>query len=146
MFTSTFSDFMCKRAYWNELVPFIDGIYDDLQNIGATIAKLDLFYIEWGRNRFDANRFIITELEYLFAVCRSLYDLLQECISRMWLKFKFYDPMLGKVELPSSFRQMLMESNNVMSSERIAAKYRLPTELADYYFRQSDFFKWLREY
>jgi hypothetical protein len=34
----TFFDFMCKRAYWPDIVPFIEGIYDDLQNFGASLV------------------------------------------------------------------------------------------------------------
>ena len=141
-----FFDFMCKRAYWNEIVPFIEGIYDDLQNIGACLAKLDLFFYEWKRTNFDARRFVTTELEYLFSVCRSLYDLLQESISKMWAKFEFHNSTLGKKNLPKSFRGMILENDLLLSKDQIVAKYAIPEPMADYYLRQAHFFTWLRDF
>lgn len=141
-----FFDFMCKRAYWPDIVPLIEGIYDDLQNIGACLAKLDLFYNESKRTGFEARRFVITELEYLFLVCRSLYDLLQECVSTMWPKFKFHDPNLGKHQLPPSFRKMILKNGKPMTKQELLARYLVPQEMADYYLRQAEFFQWLREF
>jgi len=141
-----FFDFMCKRAYWEEIVPFIDGIYDDLQNIATSLAKLDLFYREWKKTHFVAERFVTTELEYLFSVCRSLYDLLQECISKMWSRFKFHDPQLGKRKLSRSFRGMILDGNTQMAKEEIMRRYAIPEQMANYYLRQASFFTWLREF
>jgi len=141
-----FFDFMCKRAYYEPIVPFIQGIYDDLQNLSACLAKLDFFYKEWKETHFDARRFVITELEYLFSVCRSLYDLLQECNSKMWSTFKFVDPKYGNKQLPTSFRAMILESNVLRTKEQIIARYAVPEILAEFYVRQANFFTWLRDY
>jgi len=141
-----FFDFMCKRGYWKPIVFLIEGISDDLQNISACLAKLDLFYRESKQAGFEARRFVITELEYLFSVCRSLYDLLQECNSKMWSTFKFNDPSLGKKPLPSSFGEMVLENNQLRTKEQIISRYAMPDMLAQYYTRQADFFTWLREY
>jgi hypothetical protein len=141
-----FFDFMCKRAYWERIVPLIEGIYDDLQNLSACLAKVDLFYKEWKQTHFDAGRFIITELEYLFSVCRSLFDLVQECNSTMWRSFKFHDPKYGKKNLPNSFRAMILENGQLRTKEQIAARFAVPDLVAEFYVRQSTFFTWLREY
>ncbi|MGA2624205.1 MAG: hypothetical protein ABSF91_10155 [Bacteroidota bacterium] len=141
-----FFDFMCKRAYWKQVVPFIQGISDDLQNLSACLAKLDLFYKESKQAHFESRRFVITELEYLFSVCRSLYDLLQECNSKMWSTFTFNDPSIGKKPLPASFREMILENNQPRTKEQIVSRYAVPDMLAQYYTRQADFFTWLREY
>jgi hypothetical protein len=143
---SSFIDFMCKRAYWPDVAPFVEGIYDDLQNLSASLAKLDLFYLEWKRTNFDARRFVITELEYLFMVCRSLYDLLQECLCKLFPRFKFNDSKYGKRQLPLSFADMIYFNNVLMTPQEIATRYYLPEPIADYYTRQASFFQWLREY
>jgi len=142
----SFFDFMCKRSYWQLIVPYIEGIYVDIQNLSACLAKVDLFYKEWKKTHFDARRFIITEIEYLFFVCRSLFDLLQECNSKMWKRFKFYDSNYGKKTLPSSFRAMILENNRLRTKEQIIQRYAIPDVMAEFYVQQSRFFIWLRKY
>ncbi len=142
----SFFDFMCKRAYWPDIVPFIEGIYDDLQNLSACLAKLDLFYIQSKQTRLEARRFVVTELEYLFLVCRSLYDLLQECLSKLFPKFKFQDSKYGKKQLPKSFADMIYYKNVLMTMKEIVTRYSVPEPIAEYYLRQANFFEWLRQY
>jgi hypothetical protein len=141
-----FFEFMIKRAYWKPIVPFIEGIYDDLQNLGACFAKLDLFFKESKRSRLGSRRFVVTELEYVFSVCRSLYDLLQECNSKMWSTFKFNQPIVGKKALPISFGDMILEINQPRTKEQIISRYAVPDILAEFYVGHAEFFKWLREY
>jgi hypothetical protein len=141
-----FIDFMVKHSYWPDVAPFVEGIYDDLQNMGACLDKIDLFFNAWKLSKRDVRRFIITEIEYLFSVCRSLYDLLQETIVKMWRYVKFNDPNIKNRQLPSSFADMIIFGNLFLSQGEIQKKRSIPEAMARYYFGQGEFFLWLREF
>src|SRR3989338_2255127 len=141
-----FFEFMCKRAYFGSVTPFVEGIHDDLQNLSASLAKLEYFHAEWKRSGFEVRRFVTTELEYLFSVCRSVFDLLQESLSTLWPSFVFFDPKFRRRQIKKSFSKMLFENNALMSRDRIADRFLLPQPLADFYFHQGPFFSWLKEY
>ena len=79
-----FLNFMTQRACWTEAMPFVYGILNDIHNLGASLGKLDLFHRSFGDKNLDVTRFASTEIEYIFGVCRSLFDLLQETIATLW--------------------------------------------------------------
>jgi len=68
-----FLNFMTQRACWADAMLFIDGIRNDIHNLGASLGKLDLFHHSSGDKRSEVGRFASTEVEYIFGVCRSLF-------------------------------------------------------------------------
>jgi len=142
-----FINLIMKRAYWPDLVHFERGIFEDIHNLAASVSKINLFHETW---LFDkekvTSRFVTTELEYIFKVCRSLYDLLQEVISKVWARFQYIDTKKTTKKLGSTFSKMLYKRNVLSTKEEIAKRYLLPLALADLYFRQGQFFDWLRNY
>lgn len=142
-----FSNFMLKRAYFNDVVSFVQAIMDDFHNLGASIDKLKLFHSLWIKdNSIISNRYVSTELEYIFKVCRSMYDLLQEIICRIWKRFRYIDENKKTKALKSSFAKMVLSGDKLFSVKEIEEKYLIPTPLAKFYHSQGNFFYWLREY
>lgn len=141
-----FLDFMAQRACWCDAIHSIRGISCDIHNLGASLAKIDLFYEVSKSRSTEITRFVSTELEYVFGVCRSIFDLLQKTISIIWKRITFADNAFVKKNLPDSFRGMVMTNQSRMSVDEIADRWSIPTQLAEYYFRQGQFFEMLRSY
>ena len=140
-----FINTMIKHAYWPDLIYYIDGIRHDIHNLGASVAKLNLFF-GISRKNTPVIPFVATELEYIFAVCRSIFDLLQEVISRLWIKVELNDCGIHKNNLPKSFNKMVSRENTVLSREEIQNHFHLPYNLSSFYFNHAPFFIKLRDY
>lgn len=141
-----FLDFMAQRACWNDVLHPIEGLVCDIHNLGASLAKINLFYEVSKDRSTEITRFVSTELEYIFSVCRSIFDLLQKTILRLWHRVTPVDTRLVKKNLPESFRAMVMKDRSRMSVDEIAERWRIPEQLAQYYFKQGPFFELLRGY
>jgi hypothetical protein len=128
-----FINVMTKHTYWKEIVYFVDGIRHDFHNLGASLAKIDLFF-ELYKEKRTVSLFVATETEYIFTVCKSIYDLLQEVISGFWQKVQLTDIKLVKRNLPNTFHKMVMYNDQIMSINEIEERYQLPTRLAMFYY------------
>lgn len=136
-----------KRAYFKDVVHFEHGIIEDINNLATSIIKINFFHDVWCHdNKKIDKRFVTTELEYIFKVCRSLFDLLQEVISKIWARFRYLDPNLKTKPLHSTFSKMVLKENKLSTSEEIKKRHSIPHELADFYHRNGRFFQWLRTY
>jgi len=142
-----FVGLIMKRAYFKDLVHFEKAIVEDVNNLTASISKINLFHEIWREDKNKiSKRFITTELEYIFKVCRSLFDLLQEIISKIWARFNYLDPSLKTKNLKPTFSRMVFFDGKLSSSQEIAERYLLPDALADFYHRNGKFFSWLRSF
>jgi hypothetical protein len=123
-----------ERAYF--------GLQNDFQNLAAILAKMRLYY-EMHRAGRPTRRFVETEVEYLVTVYRSVFDLLQEIIGRITKRIVLHDG--SKIhELPRSFADITVHGDRPLSTDEIAAKYRLPRPLAEWYSSRAAFFVILR--
>jgi len=138
-----FLDFLQQRAMWPDVARFVNGIEADVRNAGASLAKVRLIY---DFAPLDASRMIVTEIEYVFLTCRSIFDLMQEIMVRLWDKVRLKDSTIKKAQLPSSYRKMVLREDKPMSAEEIAQRFGLPTEIAVIYAASTPFFLWLRAY
>ena len=141
-----FLDFMAQRACWIDALHAIGGLSCDIHNLGASLAKVDLFYEASKDRKTEVARFVSTEIEYIFGVCRSIFDLLQKTIARLWNRVTPTDKALQKKNLPESFRAMVMRDRTRMSVDEIIDRWSIPRQLAEYYFKQGPFFELLRSY
>lgn len=138
-------DFFHKRMYWSDTTFKIEALYNDITNLFASLKKLEI--INDAKNKYHGiHNIVITEVEYQFLLCRSMYDLLQEIIICIWDKVKFVDTSIKKQQLPSSFRKMVIRDDKKMSKDEIKKKFKIPEVLAEFYEAQSDFFLWLRAF
>ena len=137
---------MNQRACWKEVMLPINGIQNDIHNLGSSLGKLNLFYNYSLESKKDVRRFVSTEIEYVFGVCRSIFDLLQEIISKLWLRIELFDNNINKNKLPPSFRRMVLQDDKLMNIDSINNRYNIPIELASFYFQYGSFFQMLRKY
>jgi len=142
-----FISMVMKRAYFSELVHFERGILEDINNLATSIIKINLFHAVWVLDRKKVDRrFVSTELEYIFKVCRSLFDLLQEVISKIWARFRYLDSNFKVKPLQRTFSKMVFMENKLSTSEEIEKRYSIPAELASFYHRHGLFFQWVKAY
>ena len=143
----SFVSLILKRAYFKELVHFVQGILEDINNLSASVSKINLFHQIWRENKeLVTRRFVTTELEYIFKVCRSLFDLLQEVIAKIWTRFRYLDTSLSVKKLQPTFSKMVYKSDKLSSAQEIESRYLIPPALAQFYARNGVFFDWLRSY
>ncbi|WP_024592261.1 MULTISPECIES: hypothetical protein [unclassified Pseudoalteromonas] len=142
-----FISLIMKRAYFKDLVHFENGIQEDINNLSASVTKINLFHEIWrSDNKKITRRFVTTEMEYIFKVCRSLFDLLQEVIMKIWSRFKYIDPNLTTKKLKPTFSKMVFLDNKLSTAEEVAKRFQIPMPLAEFYTRNGVFFSWLRSY
>lgn len=153
-----FLDFAFKRLDWNIVGRLVKAIGDDFHNLATSLAKIDFFFDAW-RTSYRASGdppevslFVATEIEYVFAVCRSVCDLLQEMISELRDTIDFCDKSLKKRRLPRSFGDMVLRYDQTAKSERpytpeeLVVKKSIPVEWATVYCEVATFFQVLRRH
>lgn len=79
-----FFDFIFKHVYYPNLQLKIHSILEDFHNMCTVIAKIDSYFYILRGHRKDTSTFVMTELEYLFVLCRSMLDLLQVVVAAIW--------------------------------------------------------------
>ncbi len=141
-----FINFIGQHACWNELVKPFNGLQDDIHNICASLKKFNILF-EYSKQEEDGvSRLVITEMEYLFGLCRSIFDLLQEMISHLWESFQFSDPKLKKKPLPKAFRKIVYHGGELCNKAQLIEKFGMPESMADFYIRNKAFFSVLRKF
>lgn len=123
------------------------GLMDDFLNLSGCLKKFDLLF-EYSQIEKSpgTSRLIITELEYLFSLCRSIFDLLQEIIAAQWGNIKPVDISARKKQLPKKFSSIILSDNQIGTVDQIVARFCIPTELAAFYVRSGPFFQTLRKF
>lgn len=142
-----FINWILKRAYFNEIVGLENSILEDIQNLGASIDKIDFFHRCWLKDKSQIeSRYVATEIEYIFKVCRSIFDLLQEISQIIWRRFKYLDDEAAKKELKKSFADIVLCRGVIRTIKELVHRFQIPEQLAQFYYQQSEFFVWLRNY
>jgi hypothetical protein len=144
-FESDFLTFLAQRVNFRGLAPYLTAIQDDVMNLSTALAKMDLIYRS-GSSHDGSNRMAATEVEYILLVCRSLFDLLQELLAKLWSKVTLIDPTAKKKALKDTFSKMVLFDNKLLSPAEIAARYALPPMLADCYARHAPMFEKIRQF
>lgn len=137
-------NFIAQRASFPELMKAFVGFQDDIFNLSASIAKIELLHKHSDAVKHGVRRMVVTEVEYMLSICRSLFDLLQEMIGHLWEKVTPTVESHKKKRLKQSFADMIMHSGKLVSASDITEKYGLPEALAKIYKNYSEFFLALR--
>ncbi len=145
-----FFDLAWQRANYPSVSRAVLGISHDFHMIATCAAKLRHYYET--RDRIDnvlLRSFVQSELEYLITVSRSIYDLLQETIARLWnghakLNDESSERKRKRNPLPETFRRVVVANDSTRTSEAIAEKYALPRGVAEQYINYAPFFLTLR--
>ncbi|MGY3135350.1 hypothetical protein ACVWZM_006032 [Bradyrhizobium sp. USDA 4501] len=74
-----------QRLSYRDLVGFTHALEDDFHLLATSAAKLEHFYaVRDSLSHGFIASFVRAEVEYILIVARSIFDLLQEVISRFW--------------------------------------------------------------
>ena len=146
-----FVEFMWQRASYPEICPIINAICEDFHNMGTSVSKLRFFFDSRDSLRKgDTGRFAATEIEYLVILARTIFDLLQETVARIWeQRIRFYDAdrerrRRGR-KLPDTFSKLVLRDKQVLRTpEEIERKFGLPPKVASEYAKHAAFFSELR--
>jgi hypothetical protein len=146
-----FLEFAWQRASWPELCDLWRHLTDDVHNFATCVAKIEHFVAERDRIGLGASAFVETELEYLLVLARSVFDLLQELIARVWKqRARLLDPAAEaerkRHALPAEFSRIVLRGkSDVRSAEEIAARFPVSSGLAGAYSAAGAFFSRLRD-
>ncbi|WP_050686914.1 hypothetical protein [Phaeobacter italicus] len=146
----SFLNFVCQRLSFPETNSFVHAVEDDFHLLAVHAAKLEHFFLN--RERIDStlvSSFVRSEVEALLATARSVFDLSQEIVARIWndrirLNDEEADSNKNRNKLPASFRKVVLENNRVRTADRISEKYSLSSRMAEVYEKHSNFFCTLR--
>jgi hypothetical protein len=145
-FTSHFLVFMAQHANFIELMQPFSAIQDDIFNLSAALAKLKLVFENEELKRTGSCRMAATEVEYILFICRSLFDFLQEIVTKLWNRIELHDKTVPKRKLKKSFADMTLRGDAIRTVEEIVAQFHLPIFLAECYARQAPVFLKIREF
>lgn len=124
--------------------PFV-GIWDDLYNIAASIAKLDLVTAQYDEISDQAGRMVVTEVEYLAIQCRSIFDYVQKILKALWSQaHRKENGSTPEKTLPDSFREVVIKDGKPRTAPEIERRYEIPSPLSIVYARHAPFFASLR--
>lgn len=138
---SLFFEFFDKRTALPNAQPFLTALRNDLFNIAASLAKLQLIA---DAKRERAWRLALTEVEYLVIVCRSVFDLIQEVVHRFWKAIRLVG---GKVkeDIPQTFAKVVLHGGTPRTAHEIRDYFGLSDALSHWYEVHTAFFICLRQ-
>jgi hypothetical protein len=141
-----FLDFIAQQASFSELQKPILGLQDDVFNLSASLAKISHLHTTKKEIGTGVSRMVVTEVEYLFSICRSIFDLLQEIANALWKSIQLHDLSVTKNPLKDSFSKMVLFQGRESTQDELSERFGLPQPLAAYYKRNSDFFLTLKDF
>ncbi len=141
-----FLDFIAQRCSWPDVIRPLRGLQQDFLNICASIKKFNILFEQSARLRTATSRLVVTELEYIFTICRSVFDLLQEIIAVQWQSFCLVDTTITKKQLKKKFSDMVISSGRLRSEDDLVNCFHIPRPLAAFYVRSGPFFEVLRTF
>lgn len=146
-----FVEFMWQRASWPSVCPYIRAISDDFHNIATSLAKIKHFYFAESLSGIVATSFVETEIEYFMMLLRSIFDLLQEAISKIWkdhvrLLDDQAEQKRKRRQLPDTFSKMVLrEKRDLRTAQEIADDQFVPLQVAEKYAATGPFFLSVRD-
>jgi hypothetical protein len=141
---SAFLTVFAQHANFVEYKGRFSAIQDDILNLSASFAKLSLIHAG-GDTTGGATRMVATEVEYILLVCRSMFDLFQELLAKLWETEVRADATRKKRALRDTFSGMALSDNKIRSADEIA-KYGLPPLLVECYARHAPIFLKIRQF
>lgn len=144
----TFIELYVQRLSFPHIAGLFPGFLDDIRNISTVLSKIAHYQSHFSNGTLEIQRFVQTELEYLFMVSRSIYDGLQFIISNTWgMIFAVDETEDYSAELPTgSFRKMALDKGEPVSPRTLRSKYGIPDALAEFYSSEAPIFSKIRDY
>ena len=143
-----FLEFLWQRASWPDVIQVLKRLRRDVRNFATCLAKFDHYYSTRSVLGSGASTFVETEIEYLFTLSRSIFDLLQEVIVCIGANVELCDPLAGgrKVVLPKFFRKVVLKDDAAVPAADIQSRFQLRPGLAESYASIAQFFAQVRRF
>jgi len=146
-----FVELMWQRASWPETARLVSAISADFHNLGTSIEKIDHFYVTRNEIGMPVADFVATEMEYIFVLSRSVFDLVHSVFATIWggeritLLDENAEAKRKRHHLPDSFQKMLYKGRRTgeptaRSRQEYVDDFALPLSLADAYMATTNFF------
>lgn len=142
-----FLDFIAQKASYQEIIKPLNGLHDDLFNLSASLAKISHIHLTKDSLGSGDSRMVMTEIEYMFSVCRSMIDLFQEIAAQLWGKVKLFgESPAEQKKLRKSFSDMIWYKDRLTNEEELETRFGLPPLWADFYMRHAEFFLQIKRF
>ncbi|WP_273834799.1 hypothetical protein [Halococcus sp. PRR34] len=138
-----FNNMITQYLCYNSILEPLGRIFEDIHNLGASISKLGLYEKLPKAHNTGRSRMITSEVEYIFSVCRSMYDLFQEIIANVW---NLIGVDGGNQLPPTSFSSIALHGDQPVSSENLEKDYGLLTSIAEFYENEAETFSKIRDF
>lgn len=126
-----FAEIICKHFYNNDTLYLMYQATESLIKACGCLEKYFILLNHSNKFQFSNTRALIQiELESIFGIHRSYYDILQKITAKV---YKSYSK--SRNELPKSFSRMAEKS-----SEELSLKYQLPRPLLEFYCEKKNLF------
>jgi len=145
-----FISLMWQRASYPDIAKVVSAISQDFQNMGLSLAKIEHIFDTRGVIKSGNVRgYISTEVEYLFVLSRSVFDLLYEVIYTLWSNTKLSDSEAERKKksrsLPKSLSKFIFKSGKSRSCQDMMDDFGLPEALTKEIEKHIQFICRLRE-
>lgn len=138
-----FLNFIAQRCSWPSVIRPFQSLQQDYFNLCATVKIFNIFFEQSTKLKTATSRLVTTELEYLFSLCRSIFDLLQEIIAAQWHTIRLVDETIKKKQLPKTFSDIVIKSGTLRTEAELIDRFHIPQPLAAFYIRFGPFFEQL---
>ncbi|MBI1983016.1 MAG: hypothetical protein HYS61_02325 [Acidobacteria bacterium] len=120
---------------------------NDVHRCAAVLEKYHLFSAMRGDKSTHASLLVVSELEYLLMLLRSLYDVLQGVVGAVATKLIHLDGTERRVtrQLPSSFADVALLGEEFRALDEMESRWGIPAALGRWYQYEAQFFRELRE-
>lgn len=124
------------------------GFLDDIFNMTASLAKVKHLHATRDLAGNGLSRMVSTEIEYLFFLCRSVFDLFQEMMGKLWgfIYLKGETAPRSKLKNKKKFSNVVIYDKRQATIEEIRFKTEAPEWLVQCYSRSAGFFSNLRRF
>lgn len=137
---------LTQHLSFPKIIGRLSGIENDFHQCAAIMEKYHLIWSQLPQSSVRSGLLIASELEYLFLVTRSLYDLVHNVVCEVASLLVVLDGTNRRAarQMPDSFRAVAMNGDELRSGDEIRAKYGLPAAIANWYVHEAPAFKELR--
>ena len=139
-----------QHASWPELIRSFQCLTNDILHLATSVAKLEHFEAAHETIGPGTSEFVRTEIEYIFVLTRSIFDVVQETVSLIWKhRIRFYSVEMEErrkqTSLPDTFSKMVLRDKaSPRSVDEILERYAVNPEVAAAYASAGAFFSDLR--
>jgi hypothetical protein len=132
------------RASFGPAMSEFAKLESDIHRCAAVLEKYHMFFREPGGHRNDMSLLVVSELEYLLVLLRSLYDVLQCVVAAISGLLRYSDGSRVSRSLTLSFASVALRGDDIRTSDQIHSEFGIPLPLAHWYEQQAPFFRALR--